>query len=283
MPDPSLADAFTRLRAGDIDEDAVYRTLAPVYCALYAARGRIDGQFDLVDGVTPSGGRVLELGCGTGDLLRRLCERYEAVGVDPSPEMCRLARARTGGAPVVVGTAGAVAPGAVDTVAALGTVLGHVRSRAAARETVDAVYDSLRSGGRFVCSVHARSGISDGPERGRPGTDGPVGPDPESTGPDPRFERELTVETDGYRIVQRDRREPGTDGTFTWRIRFRLDRLADGATVTTDQRVRLRAYDDTELRSLLTDAGFTVDSVRPREFVAGDAEEGRVLVTVARR
>jgi SAM-dependent methyltransferase len=270
---PTLDDAFARLRAGTVGDEEVYRALAPVYRALYASRGRIDGQFDLVASVTPTDGRVLELGCGTGDLLGRL-RAYEAVGVDPSPAMCRLAGDRTGGAAVVTGTASALAPGSVDTVAAMGAVLGHVPVEAL-DETLANVRDALRPGGRFVCSVHARVGVETARERerARAAADGPTG----------GYERELTAETGGYRITQRDRREPGSDGRFTWHVRYELERLADGATVATDQRVRLRAFDGAELRERLANAGLTVERVDPREFVTGDAEDDRALVAVARR
>jgi len=47
-----------------------------------------------------AGGRVLDAGCGTGGLLRRLREarpHWQLTGVDFSPLACALARERTGG------------------------------------------------------------------------------------------------------------------------------------------------------------------------------------------
>lgn len=41
----------------------------------------------------PGGGRLLDFGCGTGHLLKRLCEHFEAYGYDGSAEarsLCRL-------------------------------------------------------------------------------------------------------------------------------------------------------------------------------------------------
>lgn len=273
MTAPTLDDAFARLKEGTVGDEEVYRALAPVYRVLYASRGRISGQFDLVASVTPTDGRVLELGCGTGDLLDRL-QAYKTVGVDPSPAMCRLARDCTGGAAVVTGTASALAPVSVDTVAAMGAVLGHIPVEAL-DETLANVRNALRPGGRFVCSVHARAGVETAREQkqGRAATDGLSG----------GYERELTTETRGYRITQRDRREPGSDGRFTWNVRYELQRLADDVTVATDQRIPLRAFDEAELRERLANAGLTVERIDPREFVAGDAEDNRALVAVARR
>jgi ubiquinone/menaquinone biosynthesis C-methylase UbiE len=47
---------------------------------------------ELVDRV-PDGGRLLDLGCGSGTKTRRLSERFEVVGVDISEEQLRLAHA----------------------------------------------------------------------------------------------------------------------------------------------------------------------------------------------
>lgn len=48
----------------------------------------------VADQVLPRGARVLDVGCGTGYVLERLRERYEAFGVDVSPLALDLCRAR---------------------------------------------------------------------------------------------------------------------------------------------------------------------------------------------
>jgi demethylmenaquinone methyltransferase/2-methoxy-6-polyprenyl-1,4-benzoquinol methylase len=45
---------------------------------------------------TPPGGRVLDLGCGTGRLAARLSGRYRVVGIDVSRAMLAAARSRVG-------------------------------------------------------------------------------------------------------------------------------------------------------------------------------------------
>jgi ubiquinone/menaquinone biosynthesis C-methylase UbiE len=72
------------------------------------------------------GGRVLEVGCGTGLILERLARHaQEVVGVDLSPGMAAKARAR--GWPVVVGSATALpfADASFDLVCSF-KVLAHV-------------------------------------------------------------------------------------------------------------------------------------------------------------
>ena len=58
----------------------------------------------------PAGGRLLDVGCGTGVLLERIRDHRAEVslhGVDPSPEMLRIARQRLGGgAALVIGEVG---------------------------------------------------------------------------------------------------------------------------------------------------------------------------------
>ncbi|WP_071515240.1 class I SAM-dependent methyltransferase [Geitlerinema sp. PCC 9228] len=74
----------------------LFNRWAPFYDRLFptvfyqAIHQRLLAYVDLPE--TP---QVLDLGCGTGRLLRRLSERYPqlyGIGIDPSPEMLRQAR-----------------------------------------------------------------------------------------------------------------------------------------------------------------------------------------------
>jgi len=102
--------------------------------ARFAAERRLPFD-DLVAPLSPApGGRVVDLGCGPGELTRALHERLgaaETVGVDTSPAMLARAAAHAGGGlRFVLGDAGAFAdgPGGWDVVfsnAALHWVEGH--------------------------------------------------------------------------------------------------------------------------------------------------------------
>jgi len=94
--------------------------------------------------------RVLDAGCGTGGLLRRLAEAqpsWRLTGLDFSPLACELARARTGGE-VVQGSVAALpfADAAFDAVVSCDVVCQVADPALAVRE----FHRVLRPGGT-VC------------------------------------------------------------------------------------------------------------------------------------
>lgn len=249
----TLDAVFSRLD-DDAETDAeLYTTLAPLYRAMYVARGRIDGQLAAVDAATPPDATtVLELGCGTGHLLDRLTPRFRTVvGADVSPTMARLASER---APYVCqADARGIATDSVDVAALLGAVLGHIRPDTAARETVSSLYRVLRPGGRVVCSVHRH--LTDARSR------------------------ELTRSVDGYEITQHDEQRPiGDTDTFEWAVGFEMTDEATGETRSASVTTMLRAFTPAELIQWFEDAGFTAVSTRPRNYVDGPGETDRAFL-----
>jgi SAM-dependent methyltransferase len=91
---------------------------------------------------------ALEIGCGTGELARRLARVAERVdALDLSPEMIRVARARSAGIPNLAFRVGDVATdpppaGAYDCVVSVGT-LHHLDAARAVRD----LREALRPGG----------------------------------------------------------------------------------------------------------------------------------------
>jgi tRNA (cmo5U34)-methyltransferase len=105
------------------------------------------------------GARVLELGCGTGNLTLRLLERYKAaavVGVDAAPEMTELAAKRAVGAGATAGPRLSVVTrrfedlmlddGSFDLVTS-SLSLHHVQNK---RPLYRAIARWIRPGGRLV-------------------------------------------------------------------------------------------------------------------------------------
>ena len=99
----------------------------------------------LLEGL-PAGGRLLDVGCGTGALvLAARAAGHEAIGVEPDPEMAALAGSRTGEEVVVAGLPELpYADDGFDAVVA-GFVLNHV--------------DDPRAGARELARVAAPGGV----------------------------------------------------------------------------------------------------------------------------
>ena len=104
---------------------------------------KLDEVLDLL-GLAP-GARVIDLGCGKGELLRRLAARYEirAVGVDRSPSLLEEARRRApAGVTYIVADLTAFSSGApFDLAASLGASIDGFRA------TLGRLAGHLRPGG----------------------------------------------------------------------------------------------------------------------------------------
>jgi 2-polyprenyl-3-methyl-5-hydroxy-6-metoxy-1,4-benzoquinol methylase len=102
----------------------------------------------------PSAGPVVDIGCGSGQLVRRLlADGYDATGIDVSPEQVALAHA-AGLSPVRHGDYRELLrehPGELAAVTAT-DLLEHL-TKPEVLATFDAVAAALRPGGRFVARV----------------------------------------------------------------------------------------------------------------------------------
>jgi SAM-dependent methyltransferase len=80
------------------------------------------------------GGRVVELGCGAGTVARALTQAgYDVLGIDISPAMIRMARARAPQAAFRVGALATTRIPPCDAVVAVGEVVSYVPRGAASR------------------------------------------------------------------------------------------------------------------------------------------------------
>lgn len=72
-------------------------------------RSKIDVLVDELFEAVPEGGKVLDVGCGTGEHLRRaLDHELQAFGVEPAPSMLEVARRNVSGADIQQGVATAL-------------------------------------------------------------------------------------------------------------------------------------------------------------------------------
>lgn len=106
------------------------------------------------------GGRIVDLGCGSGQTARALLDAgYRVTGIDLSPAMIVRARARAPQAELMVGSfADALIPPCV-AVSAFGEVLNYVLDERVDRRTLTRlfhrVHEALAAGGLFVFDVLA--------------------------------------------------------------------------------------------------------------------------------
>jgi SAM-dependent methyltransferase len=102
----------------------------------------------------PQGGRLLDFGCGTGHLLKRLTGHFTAYGYDPSPYArgeCRIVAPQA----VVLDDWLSLEPASLNAVVAL-HCLEHLPSP---QRTVDDLADRLARGGLFFAVVPNTNGL----------------------------------------------------------------------------------------------------------------------------
>jgi len=129
----------------------MYGASARVYDLLYEKGLGKDyaAEAELVASLLPPTTRtVLDVACGTGQHLRHLATRFDAMGVDLSPEMVEIARQRCPGVPVEVGDMTALDLGrSFDAVVCLFSSIGYVRTEERLRAAIASMARHLAPGG----------------------------------------------------------------------------------------------------------------------------------------
>jgi SAM-dependent methyltransferase len=96
-------------------------------------------------------GRIVDAGCGSGILARHLLDAgYRVIGIDASPAMIRLARARAPKATFRVASIAKASMPRCDAVVAIGEVMTYLPSRRAVERFFRRVRAALAPGGLFL-------------------------------------------------------------------------------------------------------------------------------------
>lgn len=110
---------------------------------------------DAITRYRPEATSLLELGCGTGAILRRLTGLPTLVGLDRSPAMLAVAAANVPDAGLVLGDMACFSFGRTfDAVVCVFDTLNHLLTFEDWRSTFDSVGDHLAPGGLFVFDVN---------------------------------------------------------------------------------------------------------------------------------
>ncbi|MGO4106273.1 class I SAM-dependent methyltransferase [Paenibacillus sp. YAF4_2] len=125
--------------------------LAAIYDAFDSDRSDLDAYEGMVNEFGAHS--VLDIGCGTGTFACRLAAQgIKVIGVDPAAASLNVARTKTWANCVewILGDTKDLSPMAVDIATMTGNVAQVFLTDREWKETLCAVYDSLRLGGRFV-------------------------------------------------------------------------------------------------------------------------------------
>jgi SAM-dependent methyltransferase len=116
---------------------------------------RADRVIEWIDRYSPETRSLLELGCGTGSILARLTTVPSLTGLDRSPEMLAVARAKVPGARLVEGDMASFSLGErFDVVICVFDSLNHLMDFGDWRSMFDCVHKHLADGGLFIFDVN---------------------------------------------------------------------------------------------------------------------------------
>jgi SAM-dependent methyltransferase len=144
------------LRADTTGSGSVFDETAAYYDAFYDAigkdyRGEATAVLELIHGLNPGAGTLLDVACGTGRHIEVFSGELRCVGVDVSPDLLDVARRRC---PDVVFVAADMVDLALDdrfdVVTCLFSSIGYVRTEARLIRAVRSMADHLDDGGVLV-------------------------------------------------------------------------------------------------------------------------------------
>jgi SAM-dependent methyltransferase len=135
----------------------VYSKVARIYDLLYTGTGikdypaESDALHTIIKEASPSARTLLDVACGTGAHLEILRRWYDAEGVDLSPEMLEVARARLPDIPLSVADMRILDLGRkFDAVTCLFSAIGYVTDLAGMRSTIQRLASHVAPGGVLI-------------------------------------------------------------------------------------------------------------------------------------
>jgi SAM-dependent methyltransferase len=140
-----------------------YDRIAEAYASWEEAGGVKERHLARLAELVPEGGRVLDLGCGTGELVtRHLLERYRVVGVDISPHSIVVAKREVPGAEYLCADMADLdlEPESFDGVTAFFSVIHVPREEQPA--VLASIHRWLRPGGHAIVTLGAADGEGTG-------------------------------------------------------------------------------------------------------------------------
>lgn len=233
----------------------LYEELAEHYHAMYQHIFDYDAECAALDALLrPLGARrVLEVGCGSGALARRLVARgYAYLGVDLSEPMLQIARREVDAAFQRADVRTMQVDGAFDAALVTGRTLSHLTTTLDVISALRSLEASLTPGGLLWLDVFDAAGIF---ATLRPGV-------PTTSTQEVRH---------GDTIWRRDSQlEVNLATGWTWDWRSRLTVTTPSGAASYDDMTTLRAFTADELRLLLDLTGFSDAEVRssPRVLTA---------------
>jgi len=109
----------------------------------------------LIRRANPKAETLLELGCGSGSLLKRFAHGYRVTGVDLSPKMIELARRRVPKAHVMVGDITELAlPSRFDAIVCAFDTMNHLPKFSQWKAVLAVARAHLNPGGIFIFDVN---------------------------------------------------------------------------------------------------------------------------------
>jgi SAM-dependent methyltransferase len=135
----------------------VYSKVARIYDLLYTGTGIKDYPAEsealhaIIQEQSPGARTLLDVACGTGAHLECLRRWYEVEGIDLSPEMLEVARARLPDVPLHVADMRSLDLGRqFDAVTCLFSAIGYVTELSEMRSTIGRLADHLAPGGVLI-------------------------------------------------------------------------------------------------------------------------------------